>query len=171
MKIAARLILPLILAATPLAAAPGDEAAVRDAIGRQVAAWNARDGAAYASLLAEDVVLVTDTGKMLRGRDAAVAELGADAPQVRIGDMSVSFPTEDLALAHVRYAVPPVEVAETQLLRRAPSGWIAVSQQMTVVQAAGAPVAVAAPPAAPAKPKRCILATKSGDCWLSGKSK
>src|ERR1700709_844585 len=86
------------------AAAPGDEAAIRDLQNQQASAWNRHDAAAYARLFTEDGDVVNVLGWWWRGRVAIESKLSSafafafHESQMTITATSVRFLSPTIAI-------------------------------------------------------------------------
>lgn len=98
-----------LLTPTLWAAGPADEAAIRELVGKYVAAREERDPKAIEALFTEDADQLVSSGEWRHGRPALVkGMLGSSAgrPGSRtIGVDRVRFLTEDVALADGPYVI------------------------------------------------------------------
>jgi len=104
-----------------------DEAAVRAAVQRYMAARASGDAGAIRAVLTEDADQFTTSGEWRRGREAVVAgtiEASSRNPGDRAIEVEgVRFPGADVAIADGPYAIGARRVWTTIVLSRAPDGW------------------------------------------------
>jgi uncharacterized protein (TIGR02246 family) len=135
-----RIVLACLLAATVATshaqqstAGAGDEAAVRDVVGRYVSARDARDPSAVEALFTPDADQFNTAGEWRRGRDqirTGTAESSQRNPGTRrITVESVRFATPDVAIVDGPYEIaapgagPPRRMWTTLVVVRTPQGW------------------------------------------------
>jgi uncharacterized protein (TIGR02246 family) len=124
-------LMPALLAQQPPSG--GAEAAVRDVVGRYVAAREARDPEAVAALFTSDADQLTTAGEWRRGRDtirAGTAESSDRNPGTRrISVETIRFVTADVALVDGPYEISAADAAAarrmwtTLVLVRTAEGW------------------------------------------------
>jgi len=130
------------------AAAPGDEAAIREVENQQAVAWNRHDADAYASLFAEDGDVVNVLGWWWQGR-AEIKDRLSDAfawvfrdSTLSIEEVHIRFLDAATAVVHVRWTldgakvppgapVPPRQGIQLQILRKTEGRWLIASFQNT----------------------------------------
>ena len=133
---------------TGAAAAPADQALIRDVEVRQASAWNRHDAGAYADLFTEDGDVVNVLGWWWQGRAEIKSRL-SDAfawifrdSTLTIGDVHVRFLDPETAIVHVRWTMdgakvppgapmPPREGIQLQILRKTEGRWLIASFQNT----------------------------------------
>ena len=130
-----------------------DRAALESIVGGLEAAWNAKDGSAFAAPFAADADFVNIRGEYFRGRDAIAAGHDGIFRTIYAGS-TVSLTLEaarvvrtDVAIVRVlsRLDVPQGPLAGrhaarfTMVLTREPGGWQIVSFHNTLEAAAGPP--------------------------------
>jgi uncharacterized protein (TIGR02246 family) len=129
------------------AAAPDDEAAIRQVQTMQADAWNRHDAAAYAALFTEDGDCVNVVGWWWKGRAQIQSKLTAafafvfHDSQLAITDTAVRFLSPTIAVAHVTWTMtgartppgmpePKVGI-EIQVLQKKSGHWLIESFQNT----------------------------------------
>jgi uncharacterized protein (TIGR02246 family) len=148
MKLAAFL-LCMQLFAVQLAAAPGDEAAVRELVKRYADARDLSDAKAIGALFTDDADQLVSNGEWRRGRDALVrGMLSSSARETGrriLAVESVRFVDHDIAIADARYEIGDRKMWSTFIMKRGSGGWrIEAIRNML-------PAAQSAPPPSPAR--------------------
>jgi uncharacterized protein (TIGR02246 family) len=132
---------------TGVAAAPADEALIRDVEARQALVWNQHDAGAYADLFTEDGDVVNVLGWWWQGR-AQISSRLSDAfawifrdSTLTVGDVHVRFLDPETAIVHVRWtmdgakappgAPAPREGIQLQILGKTEGRWLIASFQNT----------------------------------------
>jgi uncharacterized protein (TIGR02246 family) len=184
-------ILGMVLAAAPVRAQNGDDAAIRAIEAQQETAWNAHDIAAWVQPFAPDSQFVTAFGLWWKSRDESQRKMGYAfrtlfaQSRIHADTVEVTSLTPDVATAHVAWTlegakgpdgsdVGTVHLIQSQTLRKAGGQWQIVSAQDTAVisqlpATTQAAPAASTPPPPPAKPKHCFLARANGDCLIDKK--
>jgi uncharacterized protein (TIGR02246 family) len=135
----------ILLVTSVMAFAQDDQAAIRRLVDRYVAAREATDAAATASLFTADADQLVSSGEWRKGRDEVVrgtmASSRANEGKRTITVESVRFLSPDVAIADGRYEIagPQTRHMWTSIVaRRTPEGWrIAAIRNMLPAPPAG----------------------------------
>ena len=110
-----------------------DEKAIRELVGKYIAARNSRDPRATRALFTSDADQLVSTGEWRRGRDAlvqgAMASSQKEASKSSIDIESIRFIDRDVAIADGRYETVSASTGAsrrmrtTLVLKRVDSGW------------------------------------------------
>lgn len=116
----------LLLALAP-AWGQGDEGAVRDLVGRYMAAREAADPARVEALFTDDADQLVSSGEWRRGREAlvkgAMASSRANEGRRTVTVESVRFLTAEVAIADGRYEIGERRMWSTFIVKKTPAGW------------------------------------------------
>jgi uncharacterized protein (TIGR02246 family) len=104
-----------------------DEGAIRDLVGRYMAAREAADPARVEALFTDDADQLVSSGEWRRGREAlvkgAMASSKANEGRRTVTVESVRFLAAEVAIADGRYEIGERRMWSTFIVKRTPAGW------------------------------------------------